>query len=165
MTLPIARHGTFVVRHGEREFRVEVAADGTVEVSPGGERVQVTRVSGDTYRVTTAAGSRYVVVAASGDRRQVFVDGEVVDLEVGSGNRPRRGARHHADALVAPMPARVREVLVVPGQAVAAGEVLITLEAMKMELAIRAPRDGRVVALACRPGEMVPQGVALLELA
>ena len=104
------------------------------------------------------------MVAESGDRRDVFVDGEVFEFEVGRGARPRRAGHHHEGALVAPMPARVREVLVVPGQAVAEGDVLVTLEAMKMELAVRAPRDGRVASVACRPGDLVAQGVPLLEL-
>ena len=41
--------------------------------------------------------------------------------------------------------------------------VLIMLEAMKMELPIKAPRDGRVMAIACRPGELVQPGVPLIE--
>ena len=43
-----------------------------------------------------------------------------------------------------PMPARVTAILVEPGQAVRKGDVLVKLEAMKMELAVRAPRDGTV---------------------
>jgi biotin carboxyl carrier protein len=38
------------------------------------------------------------------------------------------------------------------------------LEAMKMELPIRAPRDARVKAIACRQGDLVQPGVPLLEL-
>jgi 3-methylcrotonyl-CoA carboxylase alpha subunit len=165
VTLPRERHGTFLVRRGDEEFRVEVAPDGGVEVSPGVGRLDVTRVAGDTYRVRSEAGAWHVVVAASGDRRHVFVDGEVFEVEIGDTARPRRATHQPAGALVAPMPARVREVLVTPGQQVAAGDLLVTLEAMKMELAVRAPRDGRVVSVACRPGELVPQGLPLLELA
>jgi len=164
VTPPFARQGVVLVRHGDREYHVEVAADGTVVVMPGGERVQVTRLASDTYRVTTATDSRQVVVAASGDRRSVFADGDVVELEIGGPSRPRRAGRRHADALVAPMPARVREVLVAAGQAVAEGDVLVTLEAMKMELAVRAPHGGRVTSVACRAGELVQQGVTLVEI-
>ena len=38
------------------------------------------------------------------------------------------------------------------------------LEAMKMELPIKAPRDGSVKSIACQPGELVQPGVPLLEL-
>jgi biotin carboxyl carrier protein len=40
----------------------------------------------------------------------------------------------------------------------------VMLEAMKMELPIKAPRDGIVKAIACRPGELVQPAVPLLEL-
>ena len=38
------------------------------------------------------------------------------------------------------------------------------LEAMKMELAVRAPRDGVVTAVHCRAGELVQPGVTLVEI-
>ena len=67
-------------------------------------------------------------------------------------------------ALAAPMPATVAAVNVEPGQEVSQGDVLIMLEAMKMELPIMAPRAGRVKAIACRTGEQVQPGMPLLEL-
>ena len=62
------------------------------------------------------------------------------------------------------MPATVLAVAVRPGQKVSAGDVLIRLEAMKMELPVRSPRDATVVAIKCREGELVQPGVPLLEL-
>ena len=62
------------------------------------------------------------------------------------------------------MPASVSSVNVAVGQQVARGDVLIMLEAMKMELPIKAPRDGRVTTIACRQGELVQPGIPLLEL-
>ena len=62
------------------------------------------------------------------------------------------------------MPATVVAMAVQPGQKVAAGDVLIRLEAMKMELPVRSPRDATVIAIKCREGELVQAGVPLLEL-
>jgi pyruvate carboxylase len=62
------------------------------------------------------------------------------------------------------MPATVVAIAVRPGQRVAAGDVLIRLEAMKMELPIRAPRDATVIAVKCREGELVQPAIPLLEL-
>jgi biotin carboxyl carrier protein len=42
---------------------------------------------------------------------------------------------------------------------------VLVLEAMKMELPIRAPADGRVVSVSCTPGELVQPGVPLVEIA
>jgi biotin carboxyl carrier protein len=77
----------------------------------------------------------------------------------------RRKARtHDDDALAAPMPATVLDIIVTPGQRVAKNDVLIVLEAMKMEISIKAPRDASVKSIACREGELVQPGVPLLEL-
>jgi biotin carboxyl carrier protein len=62
------------------------------------------------------------------------------------------------------MPATVITVNVEPGQRVARGDVLLMLEAMKMELPVKAPRDATVKAIRCRQGELVQPGVPLLEL-
>jgi 3-methylcrotonyl-CoA carboxylase alpha subunit len=63
------------------------------------------------------------------------------------------------------MPASVVSIKVRAGDAVTAGDVLILLEAMKMELPVKAPRDGIVGQLLCREGELVQPGVPLIELA
>jgi biotin carboxyl carrier protein len=52
------------------------------------------------------------------------------------------------------MPATVVAIAVREGQQVTAGDVLIRLEAMKMELPIRSPRDATVIAIKCREGEL-----------
>ena len=66
--------------------------------------------------------------------------------------------------LSAPMNGSIVRVLVEPGQAVEAGTALVVLEAMKMEHSIRAPEAGTVKALYCHEGEMVSEGMALVEL-
>jgi biotin carboxyl carrier protein len=62
------------------------------------------------------------------------------------------------------MPARVIRILVQPGAAVKKGDTLIVLEAMKMELPIRAPANGNVAAVHCRDGELVQADTVLLDL-
>ncbi len=62
------------------------------------------------------------------------------------------------------MPATVVTINVSPGQTVKAGDMLVVLEAMKMELSVTAPRDGEVKSVACRVGELVQPGVPLVEL-
>jgi biotin carboxyl carrier protein len=63
------------------------------------------------------------------------------------------------------MPATVVKILVTPGQAVRHGDTLVVLEAMKMELPIRAPGDAVVQAIHCREGELVQPDRTLVELA
>jgi 3-methylcrotonyl-CoA carboxylase alpha subunit len=98
----------------------------------------------------------------------VYFDGRVHVLRPPSSPSSGRGRRHAASddesALSAPMPATVVSVNVEEGQTVSRGDVLVTLEAMKMELVIRAPRDATIARIACRAGELVQPGLPLVEL-
>jgi biotin carboxyl carrier protein len=80
-------------------------------------------------------------------------------------DRGRGKARGDSHELSSPMPATVVRVLVEAGQRVSRGDTLVMLEAMKMELPVRAPRDAVVQAIHCRAGELVQPGVQLIELA
>ncbi len=67
------------------------------------------------------------------------------------------------DRLVAPMPGKVVQVLIEAGAEVTAGQPLLVLEAMKMEHTLAAPADGRVAGLRYAAGDLVEEGVELLE--
>ena len=62
------------------------------------------------------------------------------------------------------MPGKILQVKVTPGQAVKFGEVVIILEAMKMETEIVAPADGTVAQVLVQTGAMVDTGAALVSL-
>jgi propionyl-CoA carboxylase alpha chain len=64
-------------------------------------------------------------------------------------------------SLTAPLPGAVRRVLVVPGQRVRAGELLLTLEAMKLEHPVHAPSAGVVASVPVHPGTEVDTGELL----
>jgi pyruvate carboxylase subunit B len=62
------------------------------------------------------------------------------------------------------MPGVVKEVRAAPGAAVAEGQALLILEAMKMENEVRAPHAGRVEALHARAGQSVEKGALLVTI-
>ncbi len=66
-----------------------------------------------------------------------------------------------AGSLVAPMPGSVGRVVVTAGQPVAAGDLLLTLEAMKLEYPVHAPETGIVTELRVEPGSQVEAGAVL----
>ena len=68
------------------------------------------------------------------------------------------------EALPSPLSGTVRAVRVQPGQAVAAGDVVLVLEAMKMETNVSAPRAGRIVSIAVQEGSQVRKGDPLLHI-
>jgi 3-methylcrotonyl-CoA carboxylase alpha subunit len=63
------------------------------------------------------------------------------------------------------MPGRVRRVLLGEGARIGKGDVILILEAMKMEHAIRAPRDGTVVRVLFAEPHLVEAGTVLAEIA
>ena len=115
------------------------------------------------WMLTSDAGIERVWAVSTAERSWVFHDGRVYVLESYPGRRSSRG-HSSSDTLTAPMPATVRTVLVKVGDEVAEGETLVVLEAMKMELPLRAPKAGRVAEIRCAPGELVQPGVTLVEL-
>lgn len=94
----------------------------------------------------------------------VTLDGTVARAEVESASSRPRARHSDVDALRPPMSATVIRIHVAAGSAVAEGDPLIVLEAMKMEMPIRAPRAGVVTAIHCREGELVTPDTVLLDL-
>ncbi|GAC56730.1 putative acyl-CoA carboxylase alpha chain [Gordonia hirsuta DSM 44140 = NBRC 16056] len=117
-----------------------------------------------------------VVVEVGGRRVEVSLPG---DLNLGGGGngggalrrkpKPRTrnkggGKAVSGDAVAAPMQGTVVKVAVAEGDTVAAGDLVVVLEAMKMENPVTAHKDGVVTGLSVEPGAAVTQGTVLLEL-
>lgn len=66
--------------------------------------------------------------------------------------------------IVAPMPGLIKNVALSVGDTVKKGTVILTLEAMKMENAIKAPSAGTITSLNVQPGQAVEKGVLLCEI-
>ncbi len=105
-------------------------------------------------------------VAEDGARRWVYCDGEVtvVELAAPAGTRRRPAAAGGLGRLTAPMPASVIRIVAAPGSRVAHGDTVLLLEAMKMELPLRAPHDAIVRAVHCQAGDLVQPDVPLVDL-
>ena len=120
---------------------------------------------GDGRYQLAAGGRRQIAYAVrSGSDTWIFLDGQVHVIPQARAAVRGGSGRDDETALAAPMPATVISVQTTAGQAVRRGDVLVMLEAMKMELPIRAPRDGVVRRVACHAGEIVQPGVPLLDM-
>jgi 3-methylcrotonyl-CoA carboxylase alpha subunit len=83
----------------------------------------------------------------------------LIDALAHAGEAAQEGGR-----LSAPMPGKIIDFLVKPGEKVAKGQALAVMEAMKMEHTIAAPADGLVAELLYAPGDQVAEGAPLLRL-
>ena len=151
---------SLVLSNGERRWRIEVRG-GSVEVD--GQSAAVSSIGPGAYRVDIDGRATLAWTLVDGSGVWVHAGGRVFHFTNDQATpRARSGTSGHG--LGAPMPATVRAVLVDVGAKVHAGDTVVTLEAMKMELSLRAPSDGTVTAINCRVGELVEAGVPLVEI-
>ena len=126
---------------------------------------KVVRIGSGIYRVETGGKAETVYVAGPSGDPWAFWNGRVFrGAPARAGDSIPRTKRDARQELSAPMPATVLKVLVSPGASVKKGETLVILEAMKMELPLRASADATVKAVRCREGELVQPEAVLVEL-
>ncbi len=152
---------------GERKLKLEYRAqrDGSLVVSVDGSarRTRVLRSSGADIDLEVDGRRSALAITSVAARRLVhgeFGDVELIEL-------PRfavAGPAQAGGALKAPMPGRVLAISVAPGESVVRGQLLMVLEAMKMEHRITAPADGIVQAIRVAEGEQVANGALLAVL-
>jgi biotin carboxyl carrier protein len=150
---------TLTLVRDDQEQRVDVLADGRVRV---GEHVfTIQRDGTGGFRIAGETATTAWSVMA-GDVRWVFLNGRAYQFS--EARRASRRGRSQYGTLTAPMPASVRRVLVKAGDLVKRGDLLIVLEAMKMELPVRATAAGTIKEVRCREGDLVQPGVLLIDV-
>jgi 3-methylcrotonyl-CoA carboxylase alpha subunit len=138
--------------------------DGYALDLPGGRFPVSGRLDADGTLAVELDGVRFKATVTVLDAAiQVNLHGRSWRLGVKSAETDGEGAEVDG-RLAAPMPGRIAAVLVAEGDVVARGDVLMVLEAMKMEHAILAPADGTVAAVHFVEGEQAAEGVELLSL-
>jgi acetyl-CoA/propionyl-CoA carboxylase biotin carboxyl carrier protein len=146
---------------------IETDWDNPIEPYTGGEPIEDDE-SLPRQNVVVEVGGRRVEVSLPGDLALGGGGGSangVVRKKPKARSRKKGGnAAVSGDAVAAPMQGTVVKVAVEEGQQVSAGELVVVLEAMKMENPVTAHKDGVVTGLAIEAGAAVTQGTVLLEL-
>jgi acetyl-CoA/propionyl-CoA carboxylase biotin carboxyl carrier protein len=130
-------------------------------------------VSGANAAEPTIAAEPLIAAIRAADAAHVDVDGRSMAFRVAPPpdvDRAARAAAAHAVGggpvdVVSPMPGAVLVVHAALGDVVAAGDPIVTLEAMKMEHVVVTPRPGRVVELNVGTGDQVTRGASLATIA
>ncbi|KKC02200.1 biotin/lipoyl-containing protein, partial [Mycobacterium nebraskense] len=146
---------------------IETEWNNTIEPFTGGEPVDE----------DDARPRQKMVVEVNGRRLEVSLPGDLA-LSNGAADsagvirkkpKPRKrgshgGAAASGDAVTAPMQGTVVKVAVEEGQQVVVGELVVVLEAMKMENPVTAHKDGVITGLAVEAGIAITQGTVLAEI-
>ncbi|RKN70165.1 biotin/lipoyl-binding protein, partial [Streptomyces klenkii] len=121
-----------------------------------------------------AAGRETVVVEVGGKRLEVSLPSSLgmtlARTAAAGGAKPKRRAAKKAgsaasgDALTSPMQGTIVKVAVEEGQEVAAGELIVVLEAMKMEQPLNAHRAGTIKGITAEVGASVSSGAVICEI-
>lgn len=123
----------------------------------------------DTFTVTVDGNEYVVKVDDGGDVKELApVNGAPLSFggaAAAGGAAPAAAAAGGGDPIAAPLAGNIWKVLVQPGQQVAEGDVVVILEAMKMETEVRAPRAGTIGSVAAAEGAAVKVGDTLYTLA
>ncbi|MDX3928313.1 MAG: acetyl/propionyl/methylcrotonyl-CoA carboxylase subunit alpha [Shinella sp.] len=156
------------VRHQDEEHEIRIdpgeAGHFTVRVAEGELSFSLRAAEDDWFHLDFGDRAARAKVVREGLHLAVFLDGAGYQFSIPDALAGHAESGAGGDRLTAPMPGLVRLVSVEPGTEVAKGDPLITMEAMKMELVLAAPRDGKVAELFIRSGDQVEEGALLLRL-
>ena len=152
------QHRAYTGDHGQHDIGYTLAHSFSLE---GVGRVSVVDASPESVTVLIGDASQEFEIARYGELR--YVDSHLGPARLVEVPRfPSLLAEDDAGSLHAPMPGRVIRVDVSAGEEVSEGQVLVVMEAMKMEHALRSPHDGTVSSVLCEAGEQVEADTILI---
>ena len=146
--------------------RAYTPPDGPMRLEWPGHAINVSATYGRGGITLVCDGvQRRVAVLRDGTRLTAILDGENHGWDLVDPLAPPSAAQAGGDTVVAPMPGRIIDVRVQPGAAVQRGDVLLVLEAMKVQMRLTAPRDGTVARVGAAVGDLVDDGAVLVAYA
>jgi acetyl-CoA/propionyl-CoA carboxylase biotin carboxyl carrier protein len=134
---------------------------------------QIAPYGGESAEAEEAGERQKVVVEVGGKRLEVVLPAGLGGIAAGGGagaKKPKRaagkksGAAASGDAVASPMQGTIVKIAVEEGQEVAEGDVIVVIEAMKMEQPLKAHKAGTVTGLQAEVGATVTNGAVICEL-
>lgn len=130
------------------------------------------KINGQAFEVEVGdTSARPIQVEVGGEKFEVWPEEEQLEIESSAISETPKSAAHvvatpagsSARMVTAPIPGVIESVKVKPGDAVAIGQELLVLEAMKMKNSIKSTRSGKVAAIHVAAGDHVAHGASLVE--
>jgi 3-methylcrotonyl-CoA carboxylase alpha subunit len=153
--------------HQGKQYPVKVTRNGDgfeIEVGDKTFQVESKEPKPGFFSMTINGKVTKCTITSEGNQRHIFINGDVYRF-----NKVEAGARPASfdalpSAITSPISGKVTAVGAADNDTVKAGQVLITIEAMKMEYQIKAPYDGKVEKVNFKVGDQVDIGVLLVQM-
>ncbi len=129
------------------------------------EKPAETKSESGNYTVNVDGQNYNAQVSADGS--SVTINGKTFNVSTGAGATAPQSSATEAGSghkVVAPMPGSIRKILVGEGDVVTDGETVVVIEAMKMEIEVKAEKGGTVSKILVSQGENIATGQAVVEL-
>ena len=112
------------------------------------------KVDGEEYEVELEKQEGVWNVTIEGKSFSIEIEGGSVGYSAGS-KRKKKGRGKKSGTISSTIPGKIVSIAVAEGDKVAEGDVVMILEAMKMQNEIQAPLSGTVTAVNCKPGDSI----------
>jgi 3-methylcrotonyl-CoA carboxylase alpha subunit len=145
-------------------IRAHLGAATVLDLPGGAARIEGAAWRGDELAFDLDGRRVRARVLRDGAALTVILEGAPHELRHDDPRAAPVAAEAAGGRVVAPMPGRVLQLLVAPGDRVARGAVLLVMEAMKVQMRIIAPAEGVVGAIRCAVGDLVEDGAELAVL-
>ena len=153
---------------GENIYRISIERQGEgFRASLAGRTFELEILDAQPGQISLLLDGRPATLywANEGSKKWVSMDGCTYLVEKPSGRSAGRGRESASTGFLrAPMRAQVRSIEAAEGDRVEQGQTLLLLEAMKMEIRIKAPHPGQVARVLVQTGQTVEREQALIEL-
>jgi biotin carboxyl carrier protein len=151
----------YKVKVGDKEYTVKIVEEkeGALEIDVDGTKLTVSLES-----LEKAAGTQQATVSQVEAKKEEAkpVAQPVAQPATPPPPPPAQQTQVAVGAITSRVPGKIKEVKVSEGQSVKRGDTVIIMESMKMEIEVKANKDGVVKAIYVKPGQFVTQGAPLI---
>jgi biotin carboxyl carrier protein len=158
---------TYTFKFLDRLYKINLEKDDhqlQMEIDSNSIPVDFEKIENNLYSILINGQSKKIGVLKKGKKLQVFLDGDLYELEAVSEREQRKTTQiaTGVQEIKSPMPSRVVKILKGEGDEVAAEEGIIVVEAMKMESELKTPIAGIIKEIMVKEGDAVESGTVLL---
>jgi biotin carboxyl carrier protein len=151
----------YKVKVGDKEYTVKIVEEkeGALEIDVDGTKLTVSLES-----LEKAAGTQQAAVSQVEAKKEEAkpITQPVAQPATPPPPSPAQQTQVAVGAITSRVPGKIKEVKVSEGQSVKRGDTVIIMESMKMEIEVKANKDGVVKAIYVKPGQFVTQGAPLI---